>query len=79
MAALIGSKTCHSCEHIMRLQNNLHCRRYPPVPFMLINGAEARIISSYPPVQPEMPCGEYKRNEINAAVEMHEADTGLRQ
>lgn len=85
-AMIIGSKSCRSCEFLSRKDGQMYCCRYPPTPFCVMQpngqgGMTANIIAAYPPVNPDMPCGEYKRNEINAAEELLEASTavGVRQ
>lgn len=84
MTALIGSKSCRSCEHILKFNGGLFCRRNPPTVIPIIqagpNGApQALVHSSYPPVNPDQPCGEYLRNDILAAEELRDVSTGLRQ
>lgn len=82
MTAIIGGKSCRSCEFILMLGNNqLFCRRYPPTPFAIpVPGPGGKMAltvnSSYPPVNPAQPCGEYQRSEANAEAELREAASG---
>lgn len=75
---IIGARSCRSCEFRVKMHEKLFCRRYPPQNVGgLAPGPEGRpitlFISSYPEANPEIPCGEYKRNEMNANDELMEA------
>jgi len=81
MTALIGGKSCRSCEFILIVgKGGLFCRRHPPMAFGIAmpgpQGPVLTVHSSYPPVNPDMPCGEYQRSELNAAAELSEAKPG---
>lgn len=83
MAAIIGSKSCRSCGYFLKFNGGLHCRRYPPTAFPVASqtpeGMQIRIHSSYPPINPDQPCGEYLRNEMLAREELLDATSGLHQ
>lgn len=74
---LIGAKSCRSCEHRLLKGASVFCRRYPPQTFVVPqqgpNGPVMSPMSWYPPVNPEDPCGEYKRSEANAREEVMQA------
>lgn len=79
MAGIIGGRTCRTCEHrTIRKQGPqemVFCRRYPPT-CVVVMGLDQRgnpisqIQSSYPCVDPNEPCGEYRRNELFADKEV---------
>lgn len=81
MVSLIGVKSCHSCEFKLHMPNTpreaLFCRRYPPTLMTSViqtpQGPQVATNGSYAPVNPEYPCGEYKRNEAYARDELTEA------
>ena len=81
MSMLIGAKSCHSCEFNLKTPDApkvVMCRRYPPqVVTMPMPGPRGEaswgVNGFYPQVRPEWPCGEYKRNELNALEEIREA------
>ncbi len=75
MSQLIGSKSCRSCEWRAKLHSKLFCRRFPPQNIGgLMPGPNGQPItvftSSYPEVNADLPCGEYKRNELHASEEL---------
>jgi hypothetical protein len=78
---LIGAKSCRSCEHRLLKGSSVFCRRYPPQTFVTIqsspNGPVTTPMSWYPPVNPDEPCGEYKRNDMNAREELGQAQAGI--
>jgi len=81
MTAIIGGKSCRSCEFMVLIGKGIFCRRYPPMAFGLVTpGPQGRpaftVQSSYPPVNPELPCGEYQRSELNAGAELRGARPG---
>jgi hypothetical protein len=73
---LIGGKTCSSCEYRIAMNNRMFCGRYPPQIFVVpvVDPiAKATVMapqSSYPQVNPQLPCGEYKRNDAYAQKEV---------
>ena len=76
MVSLIGAKSCRSCEFrwVANPQVTM-CRRYPPtVVVMPIPDPAARgqwgVNGFYPQVNPDWPCGEYKRSEAHALEEV---------
>jgi hypothetical protein len=79
---LLGAKSCRSCEHHFKLPSSLIvCKRYPPqLVFVAVPGpmGEPQWITNsfFPPVNPDIPCGEYKRNELFAAEELQVAQHG---
>lgn len=78
MTSLIGGRTCRSCEYSRRLDPSpkgpLHCMRYPPQVFALAvptpQGSSVQVNSTYPTVNPDLPCGEYRRSEVRAMDEL---------
>lgn len=83
---IIGGKTCRSCEFKLVVAQNIFCRRYPPttliVPQSMPDGKIVPSVqSAFPPVNPDNPCGEYRRNDLYAADELKTAanDGMLRQ
>ena len=86
MTKIIGAKSCRSCEYMFRPEGApkemMMCRRYPPtvvampVPDPRANGAWG-INGFYPQVNPDWPCGEYKRNDGKAIHELEAATAGL--
>ena len=80
MMSLIGAKSCRSCEHrwIAKQPGGpevMMCRRYPPtvvvmpIPDPRANGAWG-VNGFYPQINPDWPCGEYKRHEGHALEEI---------
>ena len=85
MVGLIGAKSCRSCEWRLKTPQApqvLMCRRNPPqvvvmpIPDPRANG-QWGVNGFYPQVNPDWPCGEYRRNEANAAEEVAEAGRGM--
>jgi hypothetical protein len=79
MVSLIGTKSCRSCAHRVKIPQApgvLFCGRFPPQTYVIMMehqgqaGARATPISSYPQVNPDLPCGEYDRSELNASEEL---------
>ena len=74
---LIGAKSCRNCEFKIAKGTQLHCRRYPPQTFVLPSigpqGPTWAPMTWYPPVNPDEPCGEHKRNEFAAMEELSQA------
>src|SRR5579863_8173014 len=84
MVSLIGAKSCNSCEFKLRIPQQpkiLMCRRYPPqvVTMPLPPSGQWGINGFYPQVNPEWPCGEYRRNEQYAHEELQESVQGVTQ
>lgn len=85
MIPLLGAKSCRSCEYHFKQPGGggvLACRRYPPaVVFIAIpgpDGAPNWITNSvFPPINPDIPCGEYKRNELMAQAELAQSTKGV--
>lgn len=75
MSRLIGGRSCRSCEH-SRLEGSVtFCLRFPPqvtsVALPMPNGQPGvRTDSTYPFVNPDWPCGEYRRSEARAMDEV---------
>lgn len=69
MTKLIGQRDCKSCEHFALINGGPFCTRFPPQAFMIqqvVSGSkepQIAFINTYPPINPEIPCGEYKHNE----------------
>lgn len=74
---IIGGKSCHSCEFSLALQRLTFCTRFPPqvyvAPINTPTGPVPGLQASYPPVNPELPCGEYRRNELKAGQQISQA------
>jgi hypothetical protein len=83
--AIIGGRSCRSCEHRRLTGRETFCYRYPPCVVVVPmpdgrGGMAAGFQSVYPQVDPNMPCGEYARSEVNAKTEIeHAADGATRQ
>lgn len=75
--ALIGGKSCRSCEHRIKMNGIMFCRRYPPQVIQVMRdtptGPQLAMNASYPPINPDIPCGEYERSDVNAAEEVRDA------
>lgn len=76
-ARIIGGRSCRSCEHSRQIDvapSPPHCLRFPPQVFAVLvptpKGPSLQISSTYPTVNPEMPCGEYRRSEAKAMDEV---------
>lgn len=76
MSRIIGGRSCRSCEHSRMLDATgaPHCLRFPPQVFALLvptpQGPSMQINSVYPTVNPDLPCGEYRRSEAKAMDEV---------
>lgn len=82
MIGLIGGRSCRTCEHRFVQSQVILCLRYPPtlllVPMKQPNGEiQPGAQSFYPQVNPDMPCGEYRRNEEYAALEIAAQTQGM--
>lgn len=80
VAVIIGGKSCRSCEYVNfgESDRKWYCSLYPPTPFFvpqkLPNGTITPVvISTFPPVDPDRPCGQYLRSEEKAAREIAQA------
>jgi hypothetical protein len=81
MSQLIGAKSCRSCEHRVKLKEipgKMFCRRFPPQVYGgVVPDATGRPAllwgATYPEINPDLPCGEYHRNDAHAGEEMAEA------
>lgn len=80
--ALITPNTCRSCVHRWHATPKENfCRRFPPTPTPIIVPSPnppgfqvATTIATYPPVQLEWTCSEYKRGLIHH--EIGDSDAG---
>lgn len=83
---IIGGRSCRSCQYVHKFNNVLYCTFDPPQVFVLpLRDAAQNVVvdrqgmavmspqSTYPQVNPAIPCGQYKRSEANAATEIEEA------
>ena len=83
MVALIGAKSCRSCEFRGKFAAGtapaeaLFCRRYPPQVFAVMGPKGPMMNATYPTVNADIPCGEYVRSETHALEEMREATLGV--
>lgn len=58
--------TCENCQYRREmptdpntLKRNACCIRFPPTPIPLSNGHGLQMVSVFPPVGPDMVCGEH--------------------
>lgn len=83
---LIGGRSCRSCAYVHKFNNVLYCTFNPPQVFVLpLRNAAGELVvdrqgmavmspqSTYPQVNPAIPCGKYQRSEANAQSEVEEA------
>ena len=76
MSRLIGGRSCRSCEHSRQVNSKgpPHCLRFPPQVFALLvptpTGSGVQVSAAYPTVNPDLPCGEYRRSEARAMDEV---------
>ena len=78
---IIGGKSCHSCDFRYKQGNAIFCTRFPPQLFLATvqtpHGLQQVTQASYPIVNPTIPCGEYKRNEMHASEEITAKGNGI--
>lgn len=72
---LIGAKSCRTCEFRHKQGNMIFCTRNPPqiyatVTVNTVHGPQPAPVASYAPVNPDIPCGEYRRSEAFATQEV---------
>jgi hypothetical protein len=77
---IIGGRTCRTCEHSHEIRPpggppQVFCTRFPPQVFALAipgprGGSQVNVNATYPLVNPEIPCGEYRRSEVKAMAEV---------
>jgi hypothetical protein len=74
-AMLIGGRSCHSCEFRYKIARSVFCTRYPPQAYLAPGPqGQPQLSASYPPVNPAIPCGEYRRNEAFAVADLNGGD-----
>lgn len=75
-ARIIGGRSCRTCEFSRQENSVVFCLRYPPQVTAVVlpapngQGVGVRVDSNYPPVNPDWPCGEYRRSEARAMDEI---------
>lgn len=61
----------------------LFCLRFPPQVFAVVvptpQGPGVRVDATYPAVNPDMPCGEYRRSDARVMDEVSGAPVGSTQ
>ena len=72
---LIGGKSCRTCRYSHRPEGastgNMFCTRYPPQVFaVVVPQGVPRVNSAYPSINPDVPCGEYHRDDARAMTEV---------
>lgn len=58
---------CRNCKHVFAEGAKKFCRRYPPTVQLVPSPQGVQVVSSFPPVQDQMSCGEYERSIIKAS------------